>query len=119
MKHVCIVLIRFYRKFLSPLKSQPCCRFTPSCSTYGLEAFQKRGFFVGMILTVSRIFRCNPFCPGGYDPVPLKGLRHKRDKDGRIIFNDCNSSCEGFVFNYDLKLEDCEKESTEKIKRED
>ena len=119
MKHVCIALIRFYRKFLSPLKSQPCCRFTPSCSAYGLEAFQKRGFFVGMILTVSRIFRCNPFCPGGYDPVPLKGLRHKRDKDGRIIFNDEGSEGESFVFNYELELEDCEKESKEKIKRED
>ena len=117
MKHVCIALIRFYRKFLSPLKSQPCCRFTPSCSAYGLEAFQKRGFFVGMILTVSRIFRCNPFCPGGYDPVPLKGLRHKRDKDGNIIFPDDGNSADRFVFTYDLELENCEKESTATTKK--
>ncbi len=70
MKYVCIWLIRFYRKFLSPLKRNPCCRFSPTCSAYALEAFQKRGFFVGFYLTVWRILRCNPFSVGGYDPVP-------------------------------------------------
>ncbi len=75
MKYICIWLIRFYRKVLSPLKRSPCCRFTPTCSAYALEAFQKRGFFIGMYLTVYRIFRCNPFCAGGYDPVPERGLR--------------------------------------------
>lgn len=74
MKYVCIWLIRFYRKFLSPLKRNPTCRFMPTCSAYAIEAFQKRGFFVGMILTVWRILRCNPFCAGGYDPVPDKGF---------------------------------------------
>lgn len=73
MKYVMIWLIRFYKKFISPLKP-PCCRFTPTCSAYAIEAFQKRGFFVGMILTVWRILRCNPFCQGGYDPVPEKGF---------------------------------------------
>ncbi len=38
----------------------------------------KRGFFMGMWLTVKRIFRCSPFFPGGYDPVPEKGERHKK-----------------------------------------
>ena len=52
----------------------PCCRFTPSCSAYALEAFQKRGFFVGFALMVWRILRCNPFCAAGYDPVPEKGF---------------------------------------------
>lgn len=119
MKHICIALIRFYRKFLSPLKSKPCCRFTPSCSAYGLEAFQKRGFFVGFILTVARIFRCNPFCPGGYDPVPLTGLRHKKGKDDSKNKNDGDTS-ERFVFNYALELEDRTEESTNiKTKRED
>ena len=80
MKHVCIWLIRVYQKILSPLKRKPCCRFVPTCSAYAIEAFQKRGFFVGMILTVWRILRCNPFCAGGYDPVPEKGLRHKGSK---------------------------------------
>ena len=75
MKYICIWLIRFYRKFISPLKGGPCCRFTPTCSAYALEAFQKRGFFVGLYLTVYRIIRCNPFCAPGYDPVPEKGLK--------------------------------------------
>ena len=83
MKWLCIWLIRFYRRFISPLKGRPVCRFTPSCSAYGLEAFQKRGFFVGFYLTVRRILRCHPFNPGGYDPVPEKGqpIRSKKRKD--------------------------------------
>ena len=74
MKYVMIWLIHLYQKFISPIKPQ-CCRFTPTCSAYALEAFQKRGFFIGMILTVYRILRCNPFSKGGYDPVPEKGFR--------------------------------------------
>ena len=77
MKYLCIALIRFYRKFLSPLKRKPTCRFTPTCSAYALEAFQKRGFFVGMILSVKRLFRCQPFSAGGYDPVPEKGWSNR------------------------------------------
>ena len=78
MKHLCILLIRFYQKFLSPLKGKSCCRFTPTCSAYAIQAYMKRGFFVGTALTVYRIFRCQPFCPGGYDPVPEKGFFHPR-----------------------------------------
>ena len=55
-----------------------CCRFTPTCSQYAVEAFTKRGFFVGLFLTVTRILRCNPLFPGGYDPVPEKGLRNPK-----------------------------------------
>jgi len=73
MKYICIWLIRFYQKFLSPLKRTPTCRFTPTCSAYALEAFRKRGFIVGMLLTFYRILRCNPYSFGGYDPVPEKG----------------------------------------------
>ncbi len=90
MKYVCIWLIRFYQKFLSPLKGAPTCRFTPSCSAYAVEAFKKRGFFVGFGLTVRRIFRCNPFCPGGYDPVPDRKIpKYRRDnQNGRSEKDD-------------------------------
>ena len=74
MKHLMIGLVRLYQRFISPLKS-PCCRFTPTCSAYAIEAFRKRGFFAGLILTVWRILRCNPYSKGGYDPVPDKGFK--------------------------------------------
>jgi len=64
-----VALILFYRRFLSPL-FPPACRFFPSCSAYGLEAFQTHPFFKALWLTAWRIMRCNPFNPGGYDPVP-------------------------------------------------
>lgn len=75
MKHLCIALIRFYRRYLSRLKPYPTCRFTPTCSAYSLEAFRKRGFFAGLVLMLWRILRCSPLSPGGYDPVPEKGFR--------------------------------------------
>lgn len=119
MKHLCMALIRFYRKFLSPLKSKPCCRFYPTCSAYALEAFEKRGFFVGMYLTVTRIFRCNPFCPGGYDPVPLTGFRNKKGGDDNAFQNDGGEG-ERFVFNYELELDTPKEKSKRKKKqRED
>lgn len=71
MKHIAIFLLELYRKYISPLKT-PCCRFTPTCSQYAIEAFRKRGFIVGLALTVWRVLRCNPFGKGGYDPVPDK-----------------------------------------------
>ena len=79
MKRFMIWLIGLYRKYISPLKP-PCCRFTPTCSAYAIEAFEKRGFFVGFILTVWRILRCNPFSKGGYDPVPEKGFRNPKPR---------------------------------------
>ena len=75
MKRVAMALIRFYRKYLSGLKPAPTCRFTPTCSAYALEAFEKRGFFAGLTLTMWRILRCSPFSPAGYDPVPRAGFR--------------------------------------------
>ena len=80
MKNVMIWLLRLYQKYVSPLKS-PCCRFRPTCSSYAIEAFEKRGFFVGLILTVWRILRCNPFCKGGYDPVPEHGFRNPKPEN--------------------------------------
>ena len=64
-----MALVRFYRACISPLLPR-CCRFTPTCSQYALEALGKHGFWKGTALSVWRILRCNPFNPGGYDPVP-------------------------------------------------
>ena len=75
MKRVAMALIRFYRRYLSGLKPAPTCRFEPTCSAYALEAFEKRGFFAGLILTLWRILRCSPLSPAGYDPVPLAGFK--------------------------------------------
>lgn len=69
MKTVLMALIRFYRIFISPLKPS-CCRFTPTCSEYALQAIEKYGALKGSWLAVKRIIRCNPFCKGGYDPLP-------------------------------------------------
>lgn len=75
MKRVCMWLIGLYRKYLSPLKPRPTCRFSPTCSAYAYEAFEKRGFLAGFILTIWRILRCSPLSPCGYDPVPETGFR--------------------------------------------
>jgi len=68
MKKVAILLIRFYQRFISPLK-RPSCRFYPTCSQYSLEAFQKYGFLKGFVLSIRRISKCHPFHKGGHDPL--------------------------------------------------
>ncbi|MEE9225231.1 MAG: membrane protein insertion efficiency factor YidD [Bacteroidota bacterium] len=70
MTTVAISFIKFYQRFLSPLLPPNSCRFYPTCSSYSLEAFSKRGFLLGMWLTAKRVGRCLPFHPGGFDPVP-------------------------------------------------
>jgi putative membrane protein insertion efficiency factor len=62
------LLIRFYQRFISPLFG-PRCRFYPSCSEYALQAVQKYGAIRGSCMAAWRLLRCNPFNPGGYDPV--------------------------------------------------
>ena len=68
-KRFLLWLIRFYRVSLSPMHA-PCCRFTPTCSQYALEAVEKYGALKGGWLAIRRILRCHPFHKGGYDPVP-------------------------------------------------
>ena len=63
------LLIRLYQKTLAPYIPS-CCRFTPTCSHYALEAYRTHGFWRGSLLTAWRLLRCNPFCRGGWDPVP-------------------------------------------------
>jgi len=64
-----ISLIWAYRVTISPLLG-PSCRFEPTCSEYGLQAFTRHGFWRGLWLTIRRIGRCHPYSRGGYDPVP-------------------------------------------------
>ncbi|MGI5869480.1 MAG: membrane protein insertion efficiency factor YidD [Kiritimatiellia bacterium] len=70
MKTLAILLIRAYKIVLSPHLGAV-CRFEPSCSNYGIEAFEHYGFWRGGWLTLRRMLRCRPFGPSGYDPVPL------------------------------------------------
>lgn len=74
-----IGLIKLYQKSISPLLPKS-CRFTPTCSCYGIEAIKTHGAFKGTALTVWRVLRCNPFCRGGYDPVPPKKQNIKNRK---------------------------------------
>ena len=69
MSRVFILLIKIYKRVLSPLLP-PACRFIPSCSEYSMQALEKYGFSRGIYLSIRRILRCHPFNPGGYDPVP-------------------------------------------------
>ena len=69
MKHMMIRAIRWYQKYLSPLKTTH-CPYIPTCSNYALQAIEKYGALKGGILAGWRILRCNPFSHGGYDPVP-------------------------------------------------
>ncbi|MBC8610898.1 membrane protein insertion efficiency factor YidD [Massilimaliae timonensis] len=71
MKRIFVLFVRFYQKFLSVLKP-PCCRFYPTCSQYAIEAFKRHGAVKGLILTVWRVCRCNPWNVGGIDYVPKK-----------------------------------------------
>lgn len=69
LKRLFMAAIRFYQRFLSPLKPMPTCRFLPTCSSYALEAVQRRGAARGTLMALWRILRCNPLFPGGFDPV--------------------------------------------------
>ena len=70
MKNILLACIRFYRRFLSPLKIRPTCIYTPTCSEYAAQAIDKYGSIKGTYLAAKRLLRCHPFARGGYDPVP-------------------------------------------------
>ena len=65
-----LALIRLYQMTVSRVLPSNTCRFYPSCSHYGYRAIYKYGFFKGSLLAAWRVLRCNPFNPGGFDPVP-------------------------------------------------
>jgi len=66
-----VLLVRFYQLAISPFTPST-CRYDPSCSYYAIEALKKRGLFVGVCLSLKRIFSCHPWGGSGYDPVPDK-----------------------------------------------
>ncbi len=69
--------VKLYRKYLSPLKLTPTCRFTPSCSQYAIDAVREWGIVLGTVLTLFRLVRCNPFSKGGDDPVPKNPFKRR------------------------------------------
>lgn len=78
MKNLLLGIIRFYRKHVSP-RLPPMCKYYPTCSAYAIEAIETHGALKGSVLAALRILRCNPLFPGGYDPVPPKKEKKKRD----------------------------------------
>lgn len=68
MQGLILILLRGYKRFLSPLLPSA-CRFTPTCSEYMFEAVKKYGAARGVWLGTKRLFRCHPFHEGGFDPV--------------------------------------------------
>lgn len=82
---VLILLVRFYQTAISPFTPST-CRYSPTCSSYTIEALQKHGVFYGGWLAVKRIFSCHPWGGSGYDPVPESSDRtfQKNKKNGGI-----------------------------------
>ena len=71
LRELYVLPLRFYRRFISPLKP-PMCRFHPTCSQYALDAVRQHGIIKGTLLATWRLMRCQPFARGGFDPVPPK-----------------------------------------------
>jgi len=69
LKYLFIALVKFYQSAISP-HTPAACRFQPTCSQYSIEALKKYGALKGGWLSLKRIFKCHPWGPHGYDPVP-------------------------------------------------
>ncbi|MDM7996383.1 MAG: membrane protein insertion efficiency factor YidD [Acidobacteriota bacterium] len=69
MKAFILRALSLYKRYISPILP-PACRFEPTCSEYMYQAIQKKGILKGSLLGIKRLLRCNPFCAGGFDPVP-------------------------------------------------
>jgi len=69
MRQILIALIKLYRYTISPYLA-PSCRYTPTCSSYAIEAVERFGIIRGSWMAIRRIGRCHPWHSAGYDPVP-------------------------------------------------
>ena len=67
LRKLFVIPIKIYRKFISPLKRYPTCRYYPTCSEYALLAIEKYGVVKGSLKAIWRVLRCNPFSKGGID----------------------------------------------------
>ena len=76
MKYILIGCIRIYQ--LLPFNSHNSCKFTPTCSQYGIEAIKEYGSIKGTLITIKRIIRCNPLSKGGYDPL-IKEKKYEKN----------------------------------------
>ncbi|MDE7094668.1 MAG: membrane protein insertion efficiency factor YidD [Oscillospiraceae bacterium] len=70
MKYILLLMIKCYRKCISPL-FPPCCRYYPTCSKYAVTAIERFGMGKGLALAIFRILRCHPWAKGGIDEVPV------------------------------------------------
>ena len=67
-RKICLLLLKGYKYCISPI-FPPCCRYSPTCSQYAVDAVKRYGVLKGLWLAALRILRCHPFVKGGYDPV--------------------------------------------------
>lgn len=81
-------LIRGYQLLISPL-TPPSCRFFPTCSEYSRVSLIRHGLLKGLYLTLHRLFRCNPWNPGGWDPVP--SLKDEEEDPPSLYFRPAHS----------------------------
>ncbi|MDE5583829.1 MAG: membrane protein insertion efficiency factor YidD [Ruminococcus sp.] len=102
MKFIFISLIKFYRRFISPL-FPPCCKYYPTCSTYALTALQRFGAVRGTLLALWRLIRCNPWSMGGIDYVPEKFTF-------RVAEYDYGCSCSDDSCNFENNDDDNEQQ---------
>jgi uncharacterized protein len=83
LSRIMVAPIRWYQRWLSPLKGRPTCRFLPTCSEYAVDAIRLRGPVIGTLLAMWRILRCNPLFRGGYDPVCCDRHSLPASREGR------------------------------------
>lgn len=69
VKSILIKAVKFYQKYLSPVKGRSMCIYIPTCSQYAVQALEKYGAVKGSFLALKRILRCNPLAKGGFDPL--------------------------------------------------
>src|SRR6185437_968328 len=90
-RNVAVLLLRVYRAVISPLYGDV-CRYYPSCSAYGLLAYQRHGVLKGTWLTARRVDRCHPWAAGGVDDVPeSSGNSLRINRLGFVVAEDATA----------------------------